>query len=62
MLTQKFTHSGFTSSVIGHIFACVYEVQLGLCVQPSLPIFLAFFSNPCSFQDMTFYDFSKTLA
>ena len=29
---SKFTHSVFASSVIGHIFACVCEVQLRLCV------------------------------
>ena len=35
---QSFTHSVFTSSVIVHIFACVCEVQLRLCVNTYLSI------------------------
>ena len=31
-LSESLTHSVFTSSVIGHIFACICEVQLRLCV------------------------------
>ena len=31
-LSQSLTHSVFPSSVIGHIFACICEVQLRICV------------------------------
>ena len=31
-LCKSLTHSVFPSSVIGHIFACICEVQLGFCV------------------------------